>query len=510
MVLCNRCQAETSVHWKVRPCVKRDGGPCLVCQEDMELERIIQELQDRRRNLQMRMNASHDPFVLTFPPEVSSHILLLSMGEWDYDPYGPYSDRVLLKKLPTPFLLGTVCRGWRQLARSTPRLWTTLSFTLAKPTKVPLFEAVKDWLQLSGGLPLSIWISNYEGENPVSQEMYGPVIDALNQHSGRWHKLSLRIPPIYFRYFCGSSPPSNLYDLDVINRGYLDIDGLPNFRMNFKPSPTYLTIKNIRLPASDIGWENLAYLSMANMTFNGCIEAIRQAPLLESCTIAKCHFTPRDVSIPRTIVKHIHLRTLDLDWTREELFIDLLDSMECPALEEFSYEPSMSNTMADSLVSLLNRSESRLKELSLYADGVEDLAVEDLKKLLNAIPCLQHLYLNCYTRRVMLVIDELLQELSSSAPTLAGGTPGFLPHLQSLTIFSNRRGATIWGCIPQIYTWPHRELLRVDFNVDEIEIDDNTSAKISQLIAQGVNIRVRVGCEDYFRNWDRGVARTGA
>lgn len=93
----------------------------------------------------MRMNASHDPFVLTFPPEISSYILLLSMEEWDYEPGGPYgSCDALLKKLPTPFLLGTVCRRWRQLARSSPRLWTTLSFTLAKPTKVHLFEVVTD------------------------------------------------------------------------------------------------------------------------------------------------------------------------------------------------------------------------------------------------------------------------------------------------------------------------------------------------------------------------------
>lgn len=493
----------------MQPCVKRDGRPCLLCQEDMELGRRFQELQHRRQNLHMRMNASHDPFVLAFPPEISSHILLLSMGDWDYDPYEPYSDDVLLKKLPTPFLLGTVCRGWRQLARSTPRLWTTLSFTLAKPTKVSLFEAVRDWLQLSGGLPLTIWITNYYGENRVSPEIYRPVIDALNQHSGRWHKLGLFIPAPDLKHFCGSSSPSILYDLNIINNGCLDIDGLlPTFRMNFKPSPTNVTIQSIRLSASDIGWGNLTYLFMEDMSFNECIEAIRQAPLLESCIIAKCHSTPSDVSIPRAIVRHMHLRTLDLDCTQEELFIDLLDSMECPALEKFSYELGMSNAMTDSLVLLLNRSKSRLKELNLNGDGEDDLAGEDFKRLLDAIPSLRHLYLIWYTNNEF-AMDDLLQELSSSAPTLAGGTPGFLPHLQSLTFFSNCRGGrTMWRCIPHIYTWPHRKLLRLKLSVDEIEIDDNTSDKILQLIAQGVNIRVRAGCEDYFRNWDRGLART--
>jgi hypothetical protein len=296
-----------AVTWKVRPCVKRDGGPCLLCQEDMELERKIEELQDRRRNLQMHMNASHDPFVLAFPPEISSHILLLSKEEWGY------SD---VEKLPMPFLLGTVCRGWRQLVRSTPRLWTTLSFTLAKPTKISLFEAVRDWLQLSGGLPLTIWISKYRGENPVSPEIYRPVIDVLNQHSGRWYELGLFISAPDFKHFCGSSSPSILYNLDITNNGYLDIDGLlPTFRMNFKPSPTYLTIQSIRLSASDIGWSNLTYLSMEDTAFNVCIEAIRQAPLLESCTLSNCHSAPRDASTPRKIARHVHLRKLYLDST---------------------------------------------------------------------------------------------------------------------------------------------------------------------------------------------------
>jgi hypothetical protein len=178
--------------------------------------------------------------------------------------------------------------------------------------------------------------------------------------------------------------------------------------------------------------------------------------------------------------------------------------MECPALEEFSYkgggtlyEQSMSNLMVDSLVLLLNRSDSRLKKLQLYMDGEEDLAVEDFKKSLNAIPSLQHLCLSWHSGKFFM--DELLQKLSSSAPILEGGTPGFLPHLQSLTLFSYSREVLMWEYIPHIYTWPHRKLLCLDLRVDEVEMDDNTSDNISQLIAQGISIRIRADYEDYFQ-----------
>ncbi|KIM38127.1 hypothetical protein M413DRAFT_30276 [Hebeloma cylindrosporum] len=479
-----------------------NGGPCLLCQEDVELERKIQELQDKRRNLQTRMNASHDPFILKFPPEISSHILLLSLQEWDYDPFYECSQSHdgIRNELPTPFLLSTICRGWRQLARSTPSLWTTVSFTLEKPTKVPLLEAIRDWLLLSGGLPLKIWISSYEGKNPVSQEMYGPVINALNQHSGRWQKLSLCIPASYFRHFRGSSPTSSLYDLQIINSGDLDTDGLlPAFRMNFKPSPTNLSMCSIRLSANDIGCGNLTSLSMQYMSVNDCIVAIRHAPLLESCEMRQID-SRGDVSTPNTNFRHTRLRDLDLGYVREDLFIDqLLRLMECPALEEFSSRQRLSIAMVDSLVSFFKRSESRLKELGLYGDGdtEEKLAVEFIKKLLNAVPYLHGLFLGGNT----LPIDDLLEELSSSPPILAGGTPGFLPRLQSLALYSY--DISKWEYIPYIYTWPHRKHLRMTISPYDrsfIVIDDDTQDKISQLIDQGANIHVLKRGKDYFRS----------
>jgi hypothetical protein len=138
------------------------------------------------------MNANHDPFVLKFPPEIASHILYLSMEDQGCDP-----NKGALKKLPMQVLLGTICRGWRQLARSTPELWSTPSFTLMKPTKaqgLPLLQVITDWLLLSGNLPLTLRVFDHKGIEPVSRGRCEPVIDALNRHSGRWHEVFLWLP----------------------------------------------------------------------------------------------------------------------------------------------------------------------------------------------------------------------------------------------------------------------------------------------------------------------------
>ena len=137
----------------------------------------------------------------------------------------------LLRRLPTAFSLGAVCQWWRQLARSTPQLWTTLSFTLVKPTKFSLLETIRNWLQLSGDLSLTICVAKYKGyfanyqrKETVLQEIYGPVLDALKQHSGRWQKLDLRISEFapYSRHFCGSVPRT-IVRHRYLRKLYLDV-----------------------------------------------------------------------------------------------------------------------------------------------------------------------------------------------------------------------------------------------------------------------------------------------
>jgi len=142
--------------------------------KDMEFEQNTQKPQDGVENHQTWSNARRDPFILKFPPEISSLIFLHSTETKSHDE---------LKKLPAPFLLGSVCRGWRLLARSTPELWSTISFRLGKPPRksegLSQVQAVSDWSQLSGDVSLTLHVFTYWGSDSVSQEGCDPVIDIL-------------------------------------------------------------------------------------------------------------------------------------------------------------------------------------------------------------------------------------------------------------------------------------------------------------------------------------------
>jgi len=491
---------------QLRPCVIRDGELCSACKEDIELERNIQDsgVQDKRWSLRTQMNANHDPFILKFPPEIAFHILYLSMEEQDYNP-----NRRALKKLPMQFLLGTICRAWRQLVRSTPELWSALSFTLAKPMKVQglqVIHVVTDWLLLSGDLPLTLRVWYYGGLIPVSQLGCAPfdVIDVLNQHSGRWHEVFFRLPASLLDHLCGTSPPNILCNLRVVRAYGTYYCDTTAFRMSSRPSPTHLFIGHFPVLSIDILWDNLRFLKLKYMVLDACIEVIRQAPLLESCSVVVNYYwwDPLDVpSFPKAVVVRLtHLRQLSLSGFTPELLTKFLDILEPPSLEDYSYTTMGTDIAVDGVISLLGRSRSCLKHLRLSIQ--REPVAEDLKKLLNAVPYLQTLKLELH--RSHTGSSALLQVLSSSPPTLVGGIPGFLPHLQSLNLsFISCRGST-WKCIPEIYSWPHRKILSLEiYSNIERGIKIATLGKILRLIDQGLDIRIHHDGKDYLQQFKK-------
>jgi len=129
----------------------------------------------------------------------------------------------LLRKLPTPFLLESICRGWRQLARSTPGLWSTLSFTLAKLTKRECLPELRNWSQFSSSLLLTIRVLTSVEASLSHRRDLNPSLTS-----------SIGIPGVGCStciHFCGTSPPSSLCDLRVIIAPYDSDRGSPDFRM---------------------------------------------------------------------------------------------------------------------------------------------------------------------------------------------------------------------------------------------------------------------------------------
>ena len=440
------------------------------------------------RPLLTNMNASHDPFILKLLPEIASYIFFLSMGKWDTCEIPSEGDC-----LPMLFLLGAVCSGWRQLARSTPALWTRLAFTLSRASKVmrALPDLVADWLQWSGGLPLTLGVSSCAIYSDPPQDRHILVIDTLNQHSGHWSQVEFKLPPNYVSRLCGSSPPKYLCNLSITTDDE-DETNLPlTFKMNTRPNPMKLKIFGFLLEGVDVSWDNHVHLDLSWTTFDGVLQVIRNAPLLEICSLSFILPLIDDFHIPKIIIHHPYLRTLQLLFMEQtDVFHKLINSLELPSLESWSVElVELEESMVlDIMTSFLKHSGCKLKSLKMEQGQVP--TVEDFKRFLQAAPCLQclHVAYPTYVRSLTPVMDNILEWISASPLMQTDHTARFLSDLQSLQLSGCELNT--WTCIPLIFQLPHRKLLKVDIDMYSVTISDDVLGELVQLVDQGIELDI--------------------
>ena len=86
------------------------------------VEVLPRQLEQRRIPLKREINRCYTP-ILQFPPEITCEIFiryLAAHSSW-------HGTRA---KFLSPLLLGKVCHSWRQLAWSTPVLWSSIRLNL--------------------------------------------------------------------------------------------------------------------------------------------------------------------------------------------------------------------------------------------------------------------------------------------------------------------------------------------------------------------------------------------
>ena len=116
-----------------------------------------------------------------------------------------------------PWTLGAVCREWRTIAWSDPRIWTHPNIRIEGYCALDIrIQLATEWIQRSLDLPLSVYLHislDYADADPV--EIYD-LFDVINKNSYRWYSLDLVAPPHVLAFLdsssCNSSP---LHELRV-------------------------------------------------------------------------------------------------------------------------------------------------------------------------------------------------------------------------------------------------------------------------------------------------------
>jgi len=201
----------------LRCSVSDDRDCCSACLRLQEVQSKIRECKKLLEKLYMQeahtkssVNAVHDPIIRNLPLELVSNILTLCNPSpvEDDEEFGSLPPDAPLATRRYQLSLGTVCKTWRNIVRSTPQLWTNIYIRLStKRGELQQKELLLLSLRLSGSLPLHIQAWMRPGYRPSEREylVLSPLVEMLNDQSERWKTLDLDVTARLLSQFKGGA-----------------------------------------------------------------------------------------------------------------------------------------------------------------------------------------------------------------------------------------------------------------------------------------------------------------
>jgi hypothetical protein len=154
------------------------------------LSEVSEHLRLKRYDLKRKINQFHSPIIRQIPQDVMSTVFEFCLPDFaDHQ----LSLTVYPNEDPSiPLSLGSICSYWREIAWSTPGLWSSLDVRVSGKLDSHMATTIaQEWLARSGQLPLSIRIFS----NPYySKTVMSALADIINQYSNRWYDLDLFVP----------------------------------------------------------------------------------------------------------------------------------------------------------------------------------------------------------------------------------------------------------------------------------------------------------------------------
>ena len=332
------------------------------CPETNERARLMNQLrldQDETRTFLEAHRSLLSP-VRRLPPEMLAKIFMHCL---------PHDKFIKPAWLQAPLLLGQICAVWRNVAFSTPRLWSSLDMDpgITDKNRVMLVET---WLSRTGMCPLSLSLRRLVG-------LEDPILNAFSRYALRWQHILLTLP----HWKDLTLPLGHLLHLETLQLHTPDgisesqtqqlsvvLRSAPRLREMAWDNNTGIQGSRIELPWAQL---NSLILTMP-LSVSRCLDILYQSQNLE-------HFSWEGEMLSSNLSHFQHailLPRLSSLTIPSEQSLHFLDHLTCPILREITFcsqTPQLDNWSQLSFLSLLGRSRCALERLHIHYASISEL-----------------------------------------------------------------------------------------------------------------------------------------
>ena len=469
-----------------------------------QLDALLARLTIKREELKGKINRIYSPIIRQLPPDVMSIIFEFCLLDFTKFYRSPSRSDLCI-----PLTLGAVCKYWREIAWSTPSLWSSLIVDVSRTSHPTIAQ---EWLARSGQLPLSIRIISKPHIFFTPVHRVAELADITNQYSTRWSHFELCLPQSHYRYFHPSDNHAPI--LKTIRfHNYSDVDVAPEHNTDFHltcPRLQRAFLSQLQMNRIHIQWDNLTHLYLHQIRMADCLFILRKTPRLVFCSFSSWYGFGVSPPVAPTLTSLRCLRVKITDSSAQGFFEYLI----CPQLEELSLSSTGNFAAPPGLISShISRPACSLRSFSItdtFIPGSGGLVIGDIVTLLTLMPSLKKLSITLLCKssppgyfdswNILQVLAKVLSSQSTGLPQ------GFLPNLESLEYTGKL--CLRPGNYADLYSFPPINNVILPLRVFKLDLDLYPATRIPAnaisfflgLVEQGLTVNVLSKSEDLLQS----------
>ncbi|KAJ7149633.1 hypothetical protein C8R46DRAFT_1358702 [Mycena filopes] len=259
----------------------------------------------------------------------------------------------------SPTLLTQVCRAWREIALSTPRLWRAMSLPpLAGVSTERQLQRVDLWVERSGSCPLSL-------EIPYTHE--SAVLERVLQHASRLEQLNAIIPVHSMLKAPRSLPMLRRLDLS------LDDWPVPQEILLFSDAPELRTVilNHTAILGAVLPWSQLTSVTLKTVFPHECAPVLQRTLNLQFCELRL--ISSEQVDWPEIKLPCLVVLTLICHEESNGPITGYLDTLVVPALRTLEVLGSfLADDPIATLTSFIAKSGCELQKLRITGEITDE------------------------------------------------------------------------------------------------------------------------------------------